>query len=199
MVHALPTILVADDTPSNLELVNEILGQEYELIIAINGAEALELARTGCPDLILLDVMMPELDGLEVCRRLKAERLTASIPVIFLTALSDAEALLQGFQAGGSDYVGKPFNPEELQARVATHLGLKQALDRERTLRMALEAALAEVKQLSGLLPICAWCKKIRDDQGEWNQLEEYLSTRSEVDFTHGVCPECAKIFRAKG
>ena len=198
MVPNLPTILVADDTPSNLELVNEILGQDYELIIAVNGAEALDLAWGETPDLILLDVMMPELDGLEVCRRLKAEARTAGIPVIFLTALSDGEALLQGFQAGGSDYVGKPFNPEELRVRVATHLALKQAMDRERALRMELEAALAQVKQLSGLLPICSWCKKIRDERGEWNQLEAYLSTRSEVDFTHGVCPDCAAAFRAR-
>ena len=197
MAEKLPMILVADDTPSNLELVNEILGQEYELIIAVDGAEALALARAELPDLILLDVMMPELDGLEVCRRLKADPETAGIPVIFLTALSDGEALLQGFQAGGSDYVGKPFRPEELQVRVNTHVALKQALDRERALRMGLEEAMTRIKKLSGLLPICSWCKKIRDDRGEWNVLEEYLSTRSEVDFTHGVCPDCAASFRS--
>ena len=117
--------------------------------------------------------------------------------MIFLTALADTEALLRGFQAGGVDYVGKPFRPEELQVRVATHVALKQARDRERTLRRELEEALRQVKQLSGLLPICAWCKKIRDEEGEWNQLEAYLSSRSEAGFTHGVCPDCARAMRS--
>lgn len=191
------TILVADDTPSNIQLLDEILGSEYELLAAANGQEALETALQERPCLILMDVMMPVLDGFEACRRLKADPRTEGIPVIFLTALADAEALLQGFQAGGVDYVGKPFNPEELRARVAIHVALRQAQERERRLREQLEEALASVKKLSGLLPICASCKKIRDEQGEWNQMEVYITTRSEAGFTHGICPECAKEFRS--
>ena len=193
----LPTILVADDTPSNLELLNEILGQDYEILVAVNGQEAVELALSEGPELILLDVMMPVMDGLEACRTLKADPRTAAIPVIFLTAMAELDALLLGFEAGGSDYVGKPFRPEELQVRVATHLSLKRALDRERTLRLELEEAMAQVKQLSGLLPICSWCKKIRDEEGTWNPLEAYVTAHAEVDFTHGVCPDCAASFRA--
>jgi response regulator RpfG family c-di-GMP phosphodiesterase len=94
------------------------------------------------------------------------------------------------------DYVGKPFRPEELQVRVATHVALKLAKDRERALRQELEEALGQVKQLSGLLPICSWCKKIRDGEGAWNSLEDYISAHSEADFTHGVCPDCARAFR---
>lgn len=196
-MNRLPVILVVDDTPSNLELVNEILGHEYELLVAVDGREALDLAVAEQPDLILLDVMMPVLDGFEVCRLLKAEAGTAEIPVIFLTALTDTEALLRGFQAGGVDYVGKPFRPEELQVRVATHVGLKVARDRELALRRELEEALRQVKQLSGLLPICAWCKKIRNDQGYWDQLEGYLAARAGIVFSHGICPDCAARVRA--
>ena len=87
--------------------------------------------------------------------------------------------------------------PEELRARVATHVALKQARDQERVLREQLEEALASIKQLSGLLPICATCKKIRDEQGAWNPLEVFISEHSEADFTHGICPDCAQAFRA--
>lgn len=190
-----PVLLVVDDTITNIELAEDILGADYELLVATDGQQALELARTEGPDLILMDVMMPVLDGLDACRRLKSDPGTASIPVIFLTALTDTEALIAGFHAGGIDYVGKPFHPEELQARVATHVSLKQARDRERALVRELEDALANIKQLSGLLPICASCKKIRDDKGYWNQLEVYISDHSEADFTHGICPDCAKAF----
>jgi DNA-binding response OmpR family regulator len=143
-----------------------------------------------------MDVMMPVMDGFEACRRIKADPRTQDIPILFLTALADTEALLHGFEAGGVDYVAKPFHPEELRARVTTHVALKQARDQERILRGQLEEALASIKQLSGLLPICANCKKIRDEQGEWNPLEVYISEHSEADFTHGICPDCAKAFR---
>jgi len=193
----LPTILAVDDTPSNLELLEGLLGPDYELLVAINGQEALEIALAEQPDLVLMDVMMPEMDGFEACRRLKADARTREIPVLFLTAMADMGALLQGFQAGGLDYVSKPFHPEELQARVATHIALKQSRDHERALQRELEAALADIKRLSGLLPICATCKKIRDEQGEWRPMEAYISDHSEAGFTHGICPECAKAFRA--
>lgn len=190
-----PTLLVADDTPTNLALVDSVLGEDFELLIATNGQEALELAFAELPVLILMDVMMPVLDGFEACRRIKADPRTHDIPVLFLTALADTEALLRGFEAGGADYVAKPFHPEELRARITTHVALKQARDQERVLRHELEEALANIRQLSGLLPICATCKKIRDEKGTWNPLEVYISEHSEADFTHGICPDCAKAF----
>ena len=192
-----PVLLVADDTPANIELVDDILGADFEILVALDGQEALDTASSEHPELILLDVTMPVLDGFEVCRRLKADPGTADIPVIFLTALADSAALLRGFKAGGVDYVSKPFSPEELQARVSIHVALKQARDQERALRTELEVALSSVNQLSGLLPICASCKKIRDDRGRWSPIEVYISEHSEADFTHGICPECAKAFRA--
>ena len=193
-----PTILVADDTPSNIELVHEIFGDGCEILVATNGQEAVETALAEAPDLILMDVMMPLMDGFEACERLKADPRTRDIPVIYLTAVADTEAIVKGFELGGVDYVSKPFEVRELQARVRAHLDLKLARDRERALRLELETALASVRTLSGLLPICASCKKIRDDQGYWKQIEDYLAAHSGVGFTHGICPDCSKAFKAE-
>src|SRR3954468_2378031 len=122
------TILIVDDNPVNLDLVvHHLEDRGYSVSVALGGEEALERAQFLCPDLILLDVMMDGIDGFETCRRLKAKRETAEIPVIFMTALTDIERKVQGFAAGGVDYVGKPFQVEELVARVGTHLALRDA------------------------------------------------------------------------
>jgi two-component system, sensor histidine kinase and response regulator len=126
-------ILVVDDITKNLQVVGTTLrNQGYEVMPAASGAEALKCIRTRLPDLILLDLMMPEMDGLEVCRRLKANAATRQVPVVFLTASNEMEHLVQGFEVGAVDYVTKPFNPPELLARVRTHLELKHARQRLR-------------------------------------------------------------------
>jgi signal transduction histidine kinase len=126
-------VLIVDDITKNLQVVGTILRQAgYAVTPATSGAEALEGLREHLPDLILLDLMMPEMDGLEVCRRLKADPLMRPIPVIFLTASNEMEHLVQGFEVGAVDYVTKPFNPPELLARVRTHLELKHARERLR-------------------------------------------------------------------
>lgn len=193
MPEALPHILIVDDIPRNLQVLALLLDKSgYRVSMAMDGAKALEMVKVEPPDLILLDVMMPELDGLEVCRRLKADAAVREIPVIFLTARAELEDLQEGFRLGAVDYVTKPFRGGELLARVAIHVKLRQALERERGLRRSLEETLAQVKTLSGLLPICARCKKIRDDNGYWNQIEAFISAHSDADFTHGICPECS-------
>ncbi len=147
-----PTILAVDDTPANLTLLSQVLAPHCRLQLAVNGTKALELAQRRPPDLILLDVMMPELDGYEVCRRLKADARTREVPVIFLTALTGAEDETRGFEAGGADFVGKPFTPATLLARVRTQLELKawrDALrDRNAWLQRELDARLTEVERL---------------------------------------------------
>jgi len=189
----LPHILIVDDIPRNLQVLALLLDKAgYRVSMAMDGAKALEMVKVEPPDLILLDVMMPDLDGLEVCRRLKADAAVREIPVIFLTARAELEDLQEGFRLGAVDYVTKPFRGPELLARVAIHVKLRQALERERGLRRSLEETLAQVKTLSGLLPICARCKKIRDDNGYWNQIEAFISAHSDADFTHGICPECS-------
>ena len=126
-------ILVVDDITKNLQVVGTVLrNQGYKVMAAASGADALKCVRTQLPDLILLDLMMPEMDGLEVCRRLKSDSTTSQVPVIFLTASNEMEHLVNGFEVGAVDYVTKPFNPPELLARVRTHLELKHARERLR-------------------------------------------------------------------
>ena len=124
-----PVVLAVDDTPENLDVVKGILAKDYTVKVAINGPMALKIVEKAPPDLVLLDVMMPEMDGYEVCRRLKADPVTRDIPVIFLTAMDQTSDEAMGFEAGAADYIAKPINPPILEARVRTHLALKESLD----------------------------------------------------------------------
>ena len=124
-----PTILAVDDTPENLDIVKGILSDDYHIKVAVNGQIALKIAQSQSPDLILLDIMMPKMDGYEVCRQLKANPETRDIPVIFLTAKGETADEAGGFELGAADYILKPVNPPLLLARVKTHLALKQNMD----------------------------------------------------------------------
>lgn len=132
-------VLVVDDTKSNIDILVDCLGEEYEVHAALNGQWAIKIAHDARPDLILLDVMMPDLDGYEVCRRLKADAITADIPIIFVTALQDDEDKLRGFEAGGADFITKPFSIAEVKARIRSHLEAKayreEILDYQRVLQ----------------------------------------------------------------
>ncbi len=120
------TILVVDDTTINLDIAVELLGEKYEVAVAMSGERAINIAQKGNIDLILLDIMMPEMDGYETCRKLKEDDKTKDIPVIFITAKSDEDSIEKGFDIGGVDYVSKPFKHKELLARVKTHIELKK-------------------------------------------------------------------------
>jgi response regulator RpfG family c-di-GMP phosphodiesterase len=147
-----------------------------------------------------MDVLMPGLDGVAACKRIKQEEHLRDIPVIMVTAKNDLGNLQNAFSAGAMDYINKPVNGIELLVRVASALTLKKEMDcrkeREAELRRSnesLQRALKEVKVLRGLIPICAACKKIRNDGGFWQQLEEYLGEHSEAEFSHGLCQPCIK------
>jgi len=187
-------LLVVDDNPENLAILYKTLRDEYELTGASNGKDALRLVQTTNPDLILLDIMMPEMSGFEVCRTLKEQDAFRDIPVIFITALIEAADEARGFEVGAVDYITKPFKPAILKHRIITHLELKSQREALARKNSELEEALARVKELSGLLPICMHCKKIRDDSGYWSQLETYISLHSQALFSHGICPECYAI-----
>ena len=120
-------ILVVDDQPNNLKLIANVLGQEYSLSIANSGINALKMLENGVPDLILLDVMMPEMDGFEVCKKIKENENTKNIPIIFLTAKSDIDDIVKGFDYGAVDYITKPFNLIEMKVRIKNHLSLYHA------------------------------------------------------------------------
>lgn len=147
-----PTILVVDDTPTNASLLNRFLNQQYRVKLANNGIKALQLAAAEPPDLILLDIMMPDMDGYEVCRRLKADPVTQHIPVIFLTAKSETEDEEEGFAVGAVDFIHKPISLPIVAARVRTHLQIKSwqdfLQDRNAWLQREVEQRLSEINRL---------------------------------------------------
>jgi PleD family two-component response regulator len=188
-------ILIVDDIPENISALAIALESEgFDIKTAAGGEQALQIVHNDSPDLILLDIRMNGIDGFETCLALKKSDATKEIPVIFLTVSKETEAVVKGFTCGGVDYIAKPFRQEEVCARVRTHLYLRALVKEKEKLIGELQEALAKVKTLSGLLPICSSCKKIRDDKGYWNQIETYIRERSEADFTHGICPKCAKM-----
>jgi putative two-component system response regulator len=191
-----PTVLAVDDTPANLTLLSQLLGPHYRVQLAVNGAKALELAQRRPPDLILLDVMMPDLEGYEVCRRLKADARTRDVPVIFLTALSGADDETRGFEAGGADFVAKPFTPATLLARVRTQLDLKSwrdALrDRNAWLQHELDVRLQEVDQLrEATLFVMVALAEFRDsDTGNHiRRTQEYVRVLAQWLVAQGLAP----------
>ncbi|MCG8470504.1 MAG: response regulator [Desulfobacterales bacterium] len=190
-----PGVLVVDDRPENVAHLIKILEPEgYRLAHANSGEEAMALVRSFRPHLILMDVMMPPgMDGFSTCRMLKEDTETRDIPVVFVTAKNETDAIVEGFKCGGQDYIPKPFRREEVLSRVRTHIRIQILISDQARLIAELQDALAQVKTLRGLLPICASCKKIRDDKGYWHQIETYLSCHADVDFTHGICTECMK------
>jgi DNA-binding response OmpR family regulator len=207
------TVLVVDDNPANLAVLFDALEEAgYRVLISGDGQTALKVAPEAQPDLILLDIMMPELDGLETCRSLKKTPQTAEIPVIFLTALVDPLDKVNGFNVGGVDYLTKPLEISEVLVRVRTHLALRQLqqelqavnatlAQRNADLEMRnheLQQALQTIKTISGIVPLCAWChNKIRDG-AQWVELTTYLHTHTDAEITHGVCPDCMKNLRAE-
>jgi DNA-binding NtrC family response regulator len=141
-------LLLVDDVPANLEVLSAVLEPHgFEILAAPDGVSALRVAARARPDLILLDVLMPELDGIETCRRLKADPATREIPVIFLTARAELQGMVEGFRAGGVDYVVKPFQPDEVVARVATHLGLARLTRELQEKNRVLEARTRELTE----------------------------------------------------
>jgi len=129
----LPKLLIVDDEPTNLKVLKQVLQQDYRLSFAKNGADALELAARELPDLVLLDVMMPEMTGFEVCQQLKSQLNTQHIPVVFVTALKDEVDETKGFECGAVDYIAKPISPAIVKARVRTHLSLVSAEELKKT------------------------------------------------------------------
>jgi phosphoserine phosphatase RsbU/P len=149
------TVLLVDDEPANIQIVNSILRDTYKTRIATNGAKALELAnQSPAPDLILLDVMMPEMDGYEVCSRLKLADHTRDIPVIFLTGQTDTQDETKGFEVGAVDYIHKPFSPAVVQARVRTHLVLRGIREELASQLQAIQRELDTARQIQlSILP----------------------------------------------
>jgi DNA-binding response OmpR family regulator len=191
-------ILLVDDEPVNIQLLKGALSGDYEIFSSLNGFNAIDQIKSLMPDLILLDVMMPEMNGFDVCRVLKSDEACSAIPVIFLTAMDTIDGEAQGLGAGGIDFLTKPVNLNLLKLRIRNHLELKHRNDviREQRDLLArqkeeLEAACGRIKRLEGIIPICMHCKSIRIDRDSWQRLEQYITEHSDALFSHGICPDC--------
>jgi len=186
-------LLVADDDPVTRRLLEGVLGTlGFDVVLAHDGIQALEvLGGDDPPPIAILDWMMPGMTGVEVCRKLRDRAPSGPTYVLIVTSREGTEDLVAALDAGADDYVTKPFQVEELRARVG--VGLRVAtLQRGLADRVTeLERALAHVTRLQGLLPICMYCKKIRNDQNYWTQVETYFSDHSGARFSHSICPEC--------
>ena len=185
--------LIIEDDPMTLRILTEMLQRwGYDVEIAEDGNKGWNILKEpDCPQLVITDWMMPGMDGPEVCRRVREERKGSYIYIIILTAKNRKEDIVGGFEAGADDYATKPFNMNELRARVRVgERTIRLQNDLENNIKQ-LQEALDNVKQLQGLLPICSYCKRIRDDSNYWTQVESYITDHSDAQFSHSICPEC--------
>ncbi|MBK7402088.1 MAG: response regulator [Myxococcales bacterium] len=194
-------ILVVDDDPVNLQLMVHALAGSYEVHTTQDGHEALRLVRQLSPDLVLLDIMMPDLDGLQVCRLLRADPATADTPVMFVTAVDSTEGERVGLELGAVDYITKPLDLRLTKLRIKNQLELRRQhnLIAEQNAQLTdqnhqLQQALDRVKHLEGILSLCMYCKKVRTENDAWQQLESYVTQHSDARFSHGMCPECFAV-----
>ena len=227
-------VLVVEDSATQAEHLKYVLeGHGYRVSVAKNGREAMALLAVDPPGVVVSDVIMPEMDGFELCKAIKTDESLRGIPVILLTTLAEPDDLIRGLESLADNFMTKPFDEAALIERIhyvllnaemrktsSTELGIEiafaggrhlitssrmQILDlllatyensviKNRELEkanLALKEANDRVRSLSGLIPICAKCKKIRDDQGYWHNLETYLSEHSDMEFTHSFCSGC--------
>ncbi|MFO7892062.1 MAG: response regulator [bacterium] len=232
------TIMIVEDSHTQAVYLKKILIEKnYTVTVTHNGEEALAELRKKMPKIVVSDVLMPEMNGYELCKKIKSDENLKKIPVILLTTLSDPEDIIKGLKVGADHFITKPFKPDflishiqyilinhDLRKKGVADLGMEiyfggqkyfltsnriQILDllfstyeavihknkELEQLNRKLEESLRTIKQLKGLIPICSECKKIRNDKGYWEQLEVFLKAHSDIDFTHGLCPECEKKY----
>ena len=191
-------ILLAEDEARYRRILSHYLTSWGFTVTAVqDGVEAVEaLTGENPPAVALIDWMMPGLEGPEVCKQVRSMTDRPYTYIILLTAKADKGEVAAGFEAGADDYITKPCDMTELRARLKVG---ERMVTLERTLAQqvdTLQHALDHVRQLKELLPICAWCKRVRDDKDYWHSIEEYLHVHTGTDFTHGICPHCVEAMR---
>ena len=193
-------ILVAEDDPVTRRILESTLARlGWEVITASDGTAAWRILENlegkNAPELVVLDWMMPGMDGIEICRKLRSTPGFELMYIILLTSRSEKEDLAMGLVAGANDYITKPFHPIELESRVMVGRRMVKLQTSLAVRIRELEDALKHVKRLQGLLPICSYCKKVRNETNYWQQVDSYLSSHSDLELTHSVCPDCfAKV-----
>lgn len=192
-------VLVAeDDFFVSQEIVRTLNQAGYEVVgVASNGAMAIDLAESLAPDAILMDIKMPKIDGLQASEIIQAKRPT---PIVILSAFETEDYVRQAGQTGVGAYLTKPPKAAEIDRAISIAMARHADLMESRRLYQELEAknqalrkALKEIQVLRELIPICSNCKKVRNDQGYWEQIDHYLREHSDLKFTHGICPDCLK------
>jgi CheY-like chemotaxis protein len=186
-------VLIAEDEPVSRRLLEATLRRwGHAVVTTCDGAQAWEeMRKEDAPLVAVLDVEMPGLGGVELCRRVHAAARAVAPYLILLTARGGKQNVVAGLEAGANDYVVKPFDPAELRARVNTGVRMLELQTSLAERVRELEEALSQVKQLQGLLPICSYCKSIRDDGNYWQRVESYIADHSGVQFSHSICPDC--------
>jgi len=186
-------ILIAEDNlASQIMLKTAFDDLGHDLVVTGDGRTACEIMlKPEAPKLAILDWMMPGMDGVEVCRKVRETKLSDPPYLIILTVRDQTEDIVKGLKAGANDYIIKPYNIEELQVRVGVGCRVMEMQATMTRQIKELQAAMAHIKTLRGLLPICMYCKKIRDDKQYWQQVEGYITTHSEAQLSHGICPDC--------
>jgi phosphoserine phosphatase RsbU/P len=188
-------ILIAEDDRTSLDVLSGVLKNGgHEVLETSDGVEAWDVLRTAsAPRLAILDWMMPGMDGLEVVRRVRSLGSHHPPYLIMLTARTQEADIISGLEAGTNDYLAKPFHAGELLARVEVGRRMMEMQDALAAKVEDLQHALEEIETLRGIIPICAWCKRIRDDAGYWEQVEVYVRKHSGAEFSHSICPQCAQ------
>lgn len=186
-------ILIAEDDFISRSLLDTTLRKWGHEVVAYNdGLSAHEaLLREDAPQLAILDWMMPGKDGDEVCRLVREQRPPTNLYLILLTARSSKQDLVKGLESGADDFVAKPFDRAELRAKVNAGAHTIELQNNLAARLRELETSLAHVKQLQGILPICSYCSRVRDDQDYWQKVESYLMLHTDVQLSHAVCPQC--------
>jgi CheY-like chemotaxis protein len=189
-----PTAILIVEDNKNVAAVLEARLESFGYLVcavAETGAQAIHLNREHKPNLILMDILLKgDMNGIETAEKIVAEH---DVPIIYLSCLSTDEIMDRAARTNPYGYIIKPYNNSDLRLSIEIALVKYSAVKEREALIEALEQSLEEIKRLSGLLPICAKCKRIRDKQDQWHEIESYISDHSEADFSHGLCPECAR------
>ncbi len=185
-------ILLIDDDSNLRKTLSDILrAKGYEIHAAKDGTEGLALLKRNTIHLALVDLRLPDISGLEVLEKIKVDH--PSIEAIILTGNATLDSAIEATNRGAFSYLQKPYDVDQLLLHIRHAIEKQQAAAEREKLIIQLQEALEKVKTLRGFIPICASCKKVRDDKGYWTQVEAYVSEHSLAEFSHGICPECAK------
>ncbi len=186
-------VFIAEDDRTTRQLLEMLLDKwGYDVESACDGTEAWKrLQRPDAPRVVLLDRIMPGIDGLELCRRVRRLDSHNLTYIIYVTTMAEKQDIVDGLEAGANDYITKPFSNAELRARISAGEKVVKLQSELESRVKELEEALAYIKKLHGVLPICSYCHKIRNEREDWQRLEEYIQERSEATFSHSYCPEC--------